>query len=448
MLDNLFDAFSRGLLRIRDNHQLIYTIIVAVIIFSSFFYVVNRFIVIAEDAQEQLINVRVGSIQDAFVVFAVDDLNNPGVLRANMEAIQASNKTIEEFKVLKFVDGTPLLAASLGEDEAEFTEQSFILKLALLDSTQSFTTFIEESGVRFTETARAITNRDGEVVGLVYTKQSLSEADQQIEHAIQTSLIAFVIIVFVLVILFFRYARIIDYATLYRKLSEIDGLKDDFIAMASHEFRSPLTTIRGYLELISTDTQGLSKEQKKYAKRIDSSAVELNDLVNDMLDVSRIEQGRMKYEYTDFNIEELISEVVDDFKQPAKKKGLSIVKEGLKEIVIHSDRNKIHRVLVNLVSNAVKYTNEGEVKISFDGAGDYIDIRISDTGIGISREDQEKLFEKFHRIRSKETEDVVGTGLGLWLTRAIIRELGGDISIESIQKVGTHFVVKLPITRK
>jgi signal transduction histidine kinase len=108
---------------------------------------------------------------------------------------------------------------------------------------------------------------------------------------------------------------------------------------------------------------------------------------------------------------------------------------------------KVHRVLVNLVSNAIKYTKEGEIVVSYKEDNDSVEIRVSDSGIGISKEDQEKLFTKFHRIKSAETEEIQGTGLGLWLTRAIILKLDGEILVESIRGVGTHFIVKLPVVR-
>jgi len=244
----------------------------------------------------------------------------------------------------------------------------FFFNLAKRDPLNSYTVESVENGERYFNTARAILFNDN-VVGLVVTRQSLSEADKAIETAIKNSLGAFIIIVVVLIFLFFRYARIIDYSTLYRRLKEIDQLKDDFIAMASHELRSPLASIRGYLELMTDAKEGLSKEQREYARRVDVSAKQLNDLVGDMLDVSRMEQGRMEFEYTDFNIEEVIGDVVTSFRHIAEKKGLTLIKEGLKEIIIHSDKMKVHRVFVNLVSNAIKYTPRGEVKVSFEEKG-------------------------------------------------------------------------------
>jgi signal transduction histidine kinase len=445
----IIERLKNGLEYTKDNHQLWYTIAVAVVIFSSFFFVVNKFVTIAEDSAERLVNVRVGSIQDAFVVFAKDDMNAPLTLQEKIKAISSSNATIEEFDVIKFIAGSPIVFASLEEEQIgeEAVLNPTILSIVKADPSNSFTVEERSGSERFFRTARAITNDEKEVVGLVITRQSLSEADKQIDLALQNGMFVFLLIILVLMFLFFRFARIIDYATLYKKLKGVDQLKDDFIAMASHELRSPLATIRGYIELIR-DFKNLSKEQDEYAHRVELSAANLNDLVADMLDVSRITQGRMKFENVDFNVEEVVSDVVESFKDMAQKKGLELKKEGLKEIVLHLDKSKVNRVLVNLVSNSIKYTKKGSVTVSIKELSDRVEIRVTDTGIGISKEDQEKLFERFFRVKSAETNSIQGTGLGLWLSREIIRKQNGEIHVESIKGVGTHFVVTLPFVRK
>lgn len=449
MLKKAIRQFKAGTEYIRNNHQLWYTIAVAVVIFASFFFVVNKFVSIAEDSAERLINVRIGSIQDAFVVFAEDEMDRPVVLEEKLRRIQKSNPTISEFDVVKFISDKPVVFASLNEERVgeEASLDPAVLGIARSEPQNSFTVEEHEGGERFFRTVRAITGEKGEIVGLAVTRQTLSEADKQIDLALRNGLFAFTIIVLVLILLFFRFARIIDYATLYRRLKEVDQLKDDFIAMASHELRSPLTTIRGYIELIR-DAKGLNAEQEEYARRVDRSASELNDLVVDMLDVSRITQGRMKFDNVDFNLEEVITDVVEMFRHEAEKKGLVLKKEGLEEVILHMDREKVYRVLVNLVSNAVKYTKKGEITVSHKVVGDTVEVRVSDTGIGISKEDQDRLFERFFRIASDETKRVEGTGLGLWLSREIIRKQNGDITVESIKGVGTHMVVTLPVLRK
>jgi signal transduction histidine kinase len=234
---------------------------------------------------------------------------------------------------------------------------------------------------------------------------------------------------------------------LYKKLKEVDQLKDDFISMASHELRTPLTVIRGYAEFIN-EAPEISPQTKSFVSKIDISTKELDSLVADILDVSRIEQGRMSFKIEKINPQEIISDVVNSLVLPAKEKGLNISFDKSKiesDQLINIDVSRFKQVLVNLAGNAVKYTPKGEVTVSQYAEKNTLYIRISDTGIGMTEEERKRLFEKFYRIRIKETENIRGTGLGLWITAKIIKEMNGSLSVESIKGVGSHFIVSFPI---
>jgi signal transduction histidine kinase len=217
--------------------------------------------------------------------------------------------------------------------------------------------------------------------------------------------------------------------------------------MASHELRTPLSIIRGYVEFIQT-APNLTEETKGYATKIDVSARDLDLLVGDILDVNKIEQGRMSFKFEVINPFEIIDNIVSSLVLPAKDKGLLVsfnASDANKEAKISVDRERLKQVLVNIIGNAVKYTKTGEVKVTQYVEDRKLYIRVSDTGVGMSADEQKRLFEKFYRIRTKETEDIRGTGLGLWITGQIIKEMKGSISVESIKGVGSHFIVSFPI---
>jgi signal transduction histidine kinase len=227
----------------------------------------------------------------------------------------------------------------------------------------------------------------------------------------------------------------------------VDQLKDDFISMASHELRTPLTIIKGYAEFVS-EAPEISAETRDYVDKISIGTQQLDSLVADILDVSRIEQGRMSFKMEKLNPTELIDSVVASLVLPAKEKGLNISFDKTKienNQFINVDVDRLKQVLVNLVGNAVKYTPKGEVVVHQYTEKGNLNIRISDTGIGMTEEERARLFEKFYRIRIKETEDIRGTGLGLWITAKMVKEMGGKISVESIKGVGSHFVISFPI---
>ncbi len=451
--------FKKGIKKVSSSTQLIYTIIVALLIVGSFIFMAERFVGIANDAQERLINVRIGSLQDAFVSFAADKIEDPIYLNKKIDEIISTNETIKNFKVI--VKGTNIdhqtntntivynVIASNNKDEIGTvdTEVSFLFNLASGDPTHSVTVALNDGSERLFKTTRAITDVNGNVLGAVVTTQTLSLADIAIKSSITNSRILLFVILALIMLLFFRLSKIIDYMDLYKKLKEVDQLKDDFVSMASHELRTPLSIIRGYADFMK-DAPELSPESKDYVSKINFSTKELDSLVTDMLDVSRIQQGRMSFEFVKTNPNSLIEEVTNSLVLPAKEKGLNISfdKSGVKDTqYINVDVSRLKQALINIIGNAVKYTKKGEVTVRTYEEKGRLFIRCSDTGIGMSEEERTKLFEKFYRIKNDETVGIRGTGLGLWITAQIIKQMNGNLSVESIKGVGSHFIVSFPL---
>lgn len=447
MQREFFPSLRAGMRHIKENPQLWWTVFVALIILVAFWFMATQFIGIARDAQERLIAVRVGSIQDAYVAFVPEHLDDASFLRKTVLTITQANPTIQDFKVTRQNEsGDQEIIASINSQEVGSildSRYSFLTLLAKGDPESSFTVPVNGSE-RMSHTMRAY-ETDSEV-GFILTTQTLSEADRLIDENLQKAIIIFIAIVIVVILLFLRHARIIDYVSLYKKLQEVNTLKDDFISMASHELRTPLTAIRGYAEFL-LDDPNVEGESREHVTRIDTSAKQLDGLVADMLDVSRIEQGRMKFEYATVDPRTVTQEVVESLRIPAKDKGLTLTLDIEKSGAINVDQNRLKQVLVNIVGNAVKYTLKGEVKVRVYQEGTQQVIRISDTGIGMSAEAQKNLFQKFYRIQSEETAGIRGTGLGLWITKQIIETMQGKISVESIKGVGTHFIVSFPLVK-
>ncbi|MEK7459814.1 MAG: HAMP domain-containing sensor histidine kinase [Patescibacteria group bacterium] len=465
MFKFLFSNFKKGIKKIIDNPQLIYTIVIAVLITGSFIFMAERFIGIANDAQERLVNVRIGSLQDAFVSFASDKIDDSSYLNKKIENIVRSNETIKSFKIivkktntdidsgldvnLEKLENFYIIIASNNLDEINKTDDdvSFLYNLASGDPANSITIFLNEGNERLFKTARAITDDLGSVLGVVVTTQTLSLADIVIQNNITNSRILLLLIVMLILFLFFRHSKIIDYMDLYKKLKELDQLKDDFISMASHELRTPLTIISGYAEFLNEDKK-LSAENREYISKIYISAKGLETLVADMLDVSKIEQGKMSFKMEKVNPSEIINTVVSSFILSTKEKGLNIYfdkTEIIDDQFINIDIEHFKQILVNLIGNAIKYTIKGEIIVKQYREKNTLYIRIIDTGVGMIEEERERLFQKFYRIRTDDTHGIRGTGLGLWITSKITKEMNGNISVESIKGVGSHFIISFPI---
>ncbi len=446
MIKKIILPFWKTIKKIKKNPQLGYTILVAIVILASFIFISQQFASIAMDSQDRLVNVRVGTMQDTFVVFASNKLSEPSYIQKRIERIAIKNSTVEDFKVAQKKNNKFVTIAALNEEEVgkPLSKNTFLYNLAVSKPTESFSMEENENGKRFFNTARAITNDEGKVLGLVITKQGLSEADIQVKGAIQRSLIILVGILALVMFLFFRHSRIIDYTTLYKRIKEVDEMKDEFISMASHELRTPLTAINGYASFLE-ESEKIQEEEQEYAEKIRLSAKRLDGLVEDILNVSRIEQGRLTFEMEVLKPADVVESTIEDSKKTIEGKDLEISYKIKNVASIKVDRNRFRQVLDNLIGNAIKYTKEGSIKVTLDIKDNRVVIRVSDTGIGMTAEEKDKLFQKFSRIHSKKTENVSGTGLGLWITKQIVEKMNGEISVESIKGVGSHFVVSFPV---
>lgn len=234
------------------------------------------------------------------------------------------------------------------------------------------------------------------------------------------------------------------------RLKELDKLKDDFVSIASHELRTPMTAIRSYAWMaLNRSDVPLSEKLKKYLTRTLLSTERLINLVNDMLNVSRIESGRIEVNPKAFNIIELSKSVAEEVSAKALEVGVGVIVTGVKLPKVFADPDKVHQVLLNLVGNALKFTPKGgSVTILFFTDGQMVDISIKDSGVGLSREDLGRLFQKFGRLDSSYTAISTsgGTGLGLYISKSLVELMKGRIwvSSEGLGK-GTTFSFSLPV---
>jgi PAS domain S-box-containing protein len=225
--------------------------------------------------------------------------------------------------------------------------------------------------------------------------------------------------------------------------------KSDFLASMSHEFRTPLNAVIGFSELMATGLGGpLTDQQKEYVTDIFTSGQHLLSLVNDILDLSKVEAGKMELQMNEFNIERLIETSIALFKEKAYKHSLQMtlnITHGLDTMI--GDERKIKQVLFNLLGNAVKFTPDGgriQVEATLTDDKEFLKYSVSDTGIGISSEDQNKLFKPFEQVDTRLTRKYKGTGLGLSLCKQLVELQGGRIWFESEAGKGSNFIFVIP----
>jgi len=233
-------------------------------------------------------------------------------------------------------------------------------------------------------------------------------------------------------------------------LQEMDRLKSVFLASMSHELRTPLNSIIGFTGIMLQGMAGgLNDEQQKQLTIVKSNAHHLLNLINDVLDISKIEAGRVELSPEEFKIGDVIQDVIQTFSHMADEKGLRFVIEMPEDIVLFSDKRRIKQVFMNLVSNAIKFTDHGTIKIAARITNDgNVEIRVRDTGMGIKEEDMSKLFEPFQQVDVSLRKRHEGTGLGLYLTKKLAELLGGDISAKSQYGQGSEFTFAIPLRHK
>lgn len=232
-----------------------------------------------------------------------------------------------------------------------------------------------------------------------------------------------------------------------KNLKELDRMKSMFIASMSHELRTPLNSIIGFSGMIVSDMAGpISLQQRDYLQRVYRAGKHLLTLITDVIDISKIEAGKIAVSYETFNLNEVINEAVQSVEVTLHEKGLLLKSDIPEDIEMYSDRKRLMQCLLNLLSNAIKYSEHGSIELIVKRLDTHLQISLSDTGIGIAPKDMSKLFQAFVRLESPLKLLNTGTGLGLYLTKKLTQEvLGGTISATSILGQGSTFILDIPI---
>lgn len=403
-----------------------------------------------------------------FNVAAKDALDDPAALQAVVDEVAAQVGEVRALEVL-VPDGEALpserfrIVASLdrgavGKTSSQvqnvlaWTQEEAFAFLTRADNLSSNDEDLPRaSGKRYWGVIMPLAGPDGGRAGLVFMKLSLETLDARVAATLFRSYILLALTVLVTVLILASNTRLFQYALLFRKLKEVDKMKDEFISMASHELMTPISAIKGFLSLFLDNAfgpfQGVAREKMSTLYTL---AERLGELVEDLLNVSRIEQGRLSIDPVPTQPEELVRGVMEELESNAKNKGLAFAfeppQEPLPMIAVDPARTK--QVLVNIIGNAIKYTPKGSVTVTAYLEDGMVKIKCTDTGLGMSPQARERLFQKFYRIATDATRSIPGTGLGLWITKQLVELQKGRIYVDSIEGVGTQMSVVFPAADK
>lgn len=238
--------------------------------------------------------------------------------------------------------------------------------------------------------------------------------------------------------MFFKTKSDIEY------LKKLERMRAEFLGNVSHELRTPIFNIQGFLETLLDGALDDPTVNRKFLEKASIHTRNLAILLNDLIDISKIQSGELKMSFRYFLINEFLKEIVDEYCFLAEEKGLELIYIPVRDsLKLYGDKNKIKQVLVNLIQNAIRYTEKGKITVYVEEGQKSGKLVVKDTGIGISTEDQSRIFERFFRVDKARSKEVGGTGLGLAISKHIIEAHGSKIEVKSTPEEGSEFSFQL-----
>lgn len=354
---------------------------------------------------------------------------------------------LKEIRLVERTDGALTIVWSADESKVGTTEEFTDIYDSAPANDQTFIFEVFRDGSRVWQAVRTVTGPTGQQYYL-FSEHSLAAIDKKMTDRKNDAYWGLGAVFIFLIGLSYWLYRQTEWAALYHKQTVKLEERDLFTNMIAHEFRTPLTAIKGYASLLE-DSETLKVNERQHLEKITLSTDRLLALVNDFLEVARLQSGKLQLTKERTDLYQICSEVISALAPITAKKAIILtVAETQTPVVLSSDPQRLYQVLQNLVSNAVKYTKSGSVELVIEETPLAISIRIKDTGMGISAEDQDKLFAPFARVGGVESSGIVGTGLGMWITKQYVELLGGSIAVESIKNVGTHVVLTFSKRRR
>jgi len=229
-----------------------------------------------------------------------------------------------------------------------------------------------------------------------------------------------------------------------KHLERLQKVRSQFIANVSHELRTPIFTIQGFIETLLDGAIDDPKVNKQFLQKANQHTISLSNLLNDLIDISMIESGEMRMSYRFFRVNEYIKEIIRQLKPHAEEKGLKLIYQQVRDdLEVFGDKEKLKQVFVNLIQNAIKYTDKGKVEVIVEEGKKNAKFIIKDTGIGIPESSINRIFERFYRVDKARSRSVGGTGLGLAIVKHILEAHTSIIEVKSILNEGSEFLFKL-----
>lgn len=443
MLSNLLFALESSLSYVRSHPQILFALVWVIIIPLIFLFSGERFLDAARTNQDRLQKDKVGLLHDVFGSYVKTVTFDATIVQTEIEYLASINPDIRNLSVLEVNNNEIIPIASLTiEIVGKPVEDTTLFSLASGAVTTSLNFELYQGEERIWHAFRVLETEDNRRFYL-YSEHSLANIDNIIAQNEQKAYWSLALVYIIVLALAYWQIRNTNYQYLYDEARKANATKDLFTNMIAHELRAPLTAIRGYASMVMEDKNSTS-QNKEYSERIKLSTERLLTIVNDLLDVARIQSGKLLVIKESVDLDKVIKNVADELKISALEKDITLSVIGSESpAMVTSDGKRLHQAFTNLVSNSIKYTKEGKIEITLEDKQNNYEIRIKDTGMGIAAKDQKNLFAPFYRVENDDVSQITGTGLGMWITRQLLELMGAKIEVESIKGVGTHIVVTI-----
>ncbi len=440
MISKFLFTLESGWKQVRSNSKLLFIVVILFVFPLLIMLVMQQFNAVATANIQTAEFKRTDTLHSS--VSAVLRASDMGTVNRLVQDLAADSADLTSLRVYVASDANVVeIVASSDLTELNATSTlSTVLQLGKVEFDQTFTvpliiaTGRIEQAVRYVETTKQSY--------YIFSEYSRAQTDTVLNQRTQDSYLLLTLIFSFLIGLAYWINRQSDWEKRHNKIKTTLDERDLFTTMIAHEFRTPLTAIKGYASFLQESTTMLP-EEIRFADTIRESAERLVLLVNDFLEIARIQSGKLTIETKPVDVRSQIQTVTTSLAKEANTKGLQLIyTPNLQPQILVTDANRFVQILANIVSNSIKYTDKGTVEISSEMERAGLVIRIKDTGMGISAEDQKRLFAPFARVGGVDKTTTTGTGLGMWITKQMIELLHGTIAVESIKGVGTHIVLR------
>lgn len=445
MISKILSTLEAGLKRMLSNTKMFLVGILVFVFPLLFFWITQSFFTTAYNNTNTAEKNTVSVLHDSLSYLLTHDKADSENISELINLYQKENSTISKIRIVDEIDNEFVVINAVDANliGSVVTSDQLYRDLPFSAENSSFIVETTINGVRTWQAFRTVHVENNKL--FIFTEHKFSVIDSVMLARRQQSYLGLTAIFLFLIALAYWLNKQTYWQKKYFILEGQLHDRDLFSNMIAHEFRTPLTAIKGYASLLE-EAKNLNKDEFRFATNIRTSADRLVLLVNDFLEVARLQSGKIKVEIKEIDLRSVLRSVVENLQELASKKNLKLEFVESKEVIpFKTDKNRITQVLTNIVTNSLKYTESGTVTLECIEKKGEVVIYVKDTGTGISAEDQQKLFEPFARVGNVDETKIVGTGLGMWITKHLVTLLGGTIGVESIKGVGTHIVISFKV---